>query len=96
MANFSKKQETEVDFFEIFKASSLNFSSFHGILAKSLKNLPYFNKKKKFLKLLRYRGEDLVKIRSENGKIENFQGFTRFVAKSLKIWPIFLRKSTGF
>ena len=40
---------------------------------------------------MRYRGEDLVKIRSENGKIENFQGF---VAKSLKIWPIFLKKST--
>ena len=36
-----------------------------------------------------------MKIRSENGKIENFQGFTRFVAKSLKIWPIFLKKSTG-
>ena len=32
-----------------------------------------------------------MKIRSENGKIENFQGF---VAKSLKIWPIFLKKST--
>jgi hypothetical protein len=28
-------------------------------------------------------------------KIENFQGLTRFVAKSLKIWPIFLKKSTG-
>ena len=81
-------------FFEILKALSLNFSSFHGILAKSLKNLPYFNKKKKFLKLLRYCGEDLVKMRSENGKTENFQGFTRFVAKSLKIWPIFNEKST--
>ena len=49
----------------------------------------------KFLKLFRYRGEDVVKMRSENGKTENFQGFTRFVAKSLKIWPIFLKKSTG-
>ena len=37
---FFKKPETEVDFFEIIKASSWNFSSFHGILAKSLKNLP--------------------------------------------------------
>ena len=42
---------------------------------------------------MRYRGEDVMKIRSENGRIENFQGFTRFVAKSLKIWPIFLKKS---
>ena len=38
----------------------------------------------KFLKLFCYRGEDVVKMRSENGKIENFQGFTRFVAKILK------------
>jgi hypothetical protein len=41
--------------------------------------------KKKFLKLFRYRGEDVVKMGSENGKIENLQGFKRFVAKSLKI-----------
>ena len=38
----------------------------------------------KFLKLFCYRGKDVVKMRSENGKIENFQGFTRFVAKFLK------------
>ena len=43
----------------------------------------------KFLKLFRYRGKDVVRMRSENGKIENFQGFTRFVAKFLKIWPKF-------
>ena len=35
-----------------------------------------------------------MKMGSENGKIENLQGFKRFVAKSLKIWPIFLKKST--
>ena len=39
----------------------------------------------KFLKLFCYRGEDVVKMGSENGKIENLQGFKRFVAKSLKI-----------
>ena len=49
----------------------------------------------KFLKLFRYRGEDVVKMGSENGKIENLQGQNRFVAKSLKIQPIFLKKYTG-
>ena len=65
-----------------------------GFSSKTWKN-SLVSSKKKFLKLFRYRGEDVVKMRSENGEIENFQGFTRFVAKSLKIWPIFLKKSTG-
>jgi hypothetical protein len=40
-----EKQETEVDFYEIFKVFQVNFSIFHGILAKSLKNKPFFLKK---------------------------------------------------
>ena len=44
------------------------FSSSQGILAKSLKNKPFFLEKmaSKFLKPFRYRGEDVVKMRSEN------------------------------
>ena len=41
------KRKRKLIFLEIFKASSLNFSSFHGILAKSLKNKPLSSKKKK-------------------------------------------------
>jgi len=38
LANFSKKQETEVDFFQ-------NFQGFQGILAKSFENLANFPQK---------------------------------------------------
>ena len=36
---------------------------------------------------MRYRGEDVMKIRSENGEIENFQGLTRLACFGLlKSW----------
>ena len=97
LASFSKKQETEVDFFEIFKASSLKFSSFQGILAKSLKNLPYFNKKK-FLsycvivaKTSWKKGLKMVKLISRKGgggQITVKPNLTISLAKSLKNWGL--------
>ena len=96
LASFSKKQETEVDFFEIFKASSLKFSSFQGILAKSLKNLPYFNKKK-FLsycvivaKTSWKKGLKMVKLisRKGGGQITVKPNLTISLAKSLKNWGL--------
>ena len=80
-------------FFKIFPKNPQffsKFSRFHALCSKiSLFSLKKRNRKliffSKFLKLFRYRGKDVVKSGSENGKIENLQGFKRFVAKSLKI-----------
>ena len=59
-----------------------NFQCFTRFVAKSFENWPIFHQKlgktalfqqkKKILKLLRYRGEDVEKMRSQNGEIENF------------------------
>ena len=49
----------------------------------------------KFLKLFRYRGKDVVKMGSENGKIAKFPRLHALCSKKFEIWPIFLKKSTG-
>ena len=82
LANFSKIFERIANFFQ-------NIQGFTHFVAK-LAFFPWRNGNgssffSKFLKLFRYRGEDVMKMGSENGKIENLQGFKRFVAKSLKI-----------
>jgi hypothetical protein len=44
--------------FQIFKASSLNFSSFHGILAKSL-----------YRQIVRYSGEKVAQVGYKKGEM---------------------------
>ena len=48
---------------------------------------------------MRYRGEDVMKIRSENGRIENFQGFkleifkfSRYFSKKFEKFALFQQK----
>ena len=84
--NFSKESPI---FFKIFKVSRTLQQNQPFFLEETEMEVDFFSK---FLKLFRYRGKDVVKSGSENGKIENLQGFKRFVAKSLKIQPIFLKK----
>ena len=71
-----------------------------GACARSMKNFgfdklhivePKINFPNHKAKVTSVGAYDIInKAKVFNGKIENFQGFTRFVAKSLKIWPIFI------